>query len=474
MNPQRRAKIVCTLGPSTDPPGRIEELIKAGMNVARLNFSHGVAADHRERLEKVRAASEKLGTYVGVLADLQGPKIRVGTFPGGAVELKIGQPFTITADPFEGSPQKCTTDYPALPRDVQVGDPLLLDDGAIQMEVEAVEGNDVQCVVTVGGVLKNRKGISMPRSRVSAPSLTEKDENDLVTALEMGIDMVALSFVRKPEDIQHLRRMMEKFGRRVPVISKIEKREALDRFSEILEETDLVMIARGDLGVELPIHEVPTVQKEICSACNNLGVPVITATQMLESMIQIPRPTRAETNDVANSVFDGTDACMLSAETASGAYPIEACKMMDSIIREAEAFRHDNTPDQQVIDRDAAMEDAVGKAAALLAGHLSARAIIAFTNSGASARRVAKWRPDCAIYAATPSIQTARALTVIWGTTPLLVPQAKDVDAMVAAAEAAARRADLLEPGDVFVITAGVPVGLAGTTNMLKVHQVTP
>ena len=468
----RRTKIVGTLGPATDPEGRLEALIDAGLNVARLNFSHGDHAGHHRRLERVRAASRARGRPVGILADLQGPKIRIGRFADDEVQLVQGARFIITTQECPGDVERVSTDYPALPGDVQPGDPLLLDDGNIHLEVKDVGDDEVTCEVVVGGVLKSRKGISLPRSRVSAPSLTEKDEADLVFALEIGVDMVALSFVRKPDDIQHARTIMEKLGRRVPIIAKIEKREALDRFSEILEVTDAIMIARGDLGVELPIHEVPVVQKEIISACNKRGVPVITATQMLESMVAVPRPTRAEANDVANAIFDGTDATMLSAETASGAYPVESVEVMDSIIQEAEEFQHDNIPDEHVLDRDAALEDAVGQAAGLLARQVSASAIVAFTSSGASARRVAKWRPSCPVYAATPSIQTARTLTLIWGVTPLLVPQARDVDNMVASAEQAARKAGYLGPGDVCVVTAGVPVGFAGTTNMLKIHQV--
>lgn len=468
----RRSKIICTLGPATDRPGMIEAMIEAGMNVARLNFSHGSHQEHADRLDRVRAAAEARGAFVGCMADLQGPKIRVGKLADGFVDLVAGAPLVITTDEVPGSSERIPTDYPQLPEDAKPGDPLLLDDGNLALEVVRVDGNDVHCTVTVGGKLKSRKGISLPRSRVSAPSLTEKDQTDLLFALEAGIDMIAMSFVRKPEDIRHAREIMAKVGRRVPIIAKIEKREALDRFTEILEETDAIMIARGDLGVELAIQEVPTVQKEIISACNNLGVPVITATQMLESMIHSPRPTRAEANDVANAVFDGTDACMLSAESAAGDYPLESVRMMDSIIREAEEFRHDNTPDAHVLDREAALEDAVGQAASLLAGQLQARAIVAFTTSGASARRVSKWRPGCAIYAATPSIHTARALTLIWGVSPMLVPQARDVDSMIVAAEGTAMRLGLLDLGDTCVFTAGVPVGLSGSTNMLKVHQV--
>jgi pyruvate kinase len=450
----------------------IEDLIRAGMNVARLNFSHGTHQEHLLRLERVRQASRALETNVGVLADLQGPKIRIGHFERDEVRLLNGADFTITTRKVPGTADLVSTDYDALCGDVQAEDPLLLDDGNIELRVVEVGEEDILCKVIVGGILKSRKGINLPRSRVSAPSLTEKDETDLIFALESGVDLVALSFVRKPEDIAHARMIMEKIGRRVPIIAKIEKREALDRFSEILETTDAIMIARGDLGVELPIHEVPIVQKEIISACNNLGVPVITATQMLESLREVPRPTRAEASDVANAIFDGTDACMLSAETASGAYPREAVRVMDAIIREAEEFRHDNIHDGYILDRDSAMEDAVGQAAGLLASQVQARAIIAFTTSGSSARRVSKWRPECPILAATPSAQTARALTVIWGVSPLVVPQARDVDSMIEAAEQAARKAEFLSPGDRFVITAGVPVGFAGTTNLIKIHQV--
>lgn len=468
----RRAKIVCTLGPATDAPGVLEDLVRGGMNVARLNFSHGTHESHQQRLERVRAAAQATGCHIGVLADLQGPKIRIGRFAEGQVDLEMDAAFRITTEEVSGTVEEVSTDYPQLPEDVNPGDPLLLDDGNIELEVERVEGQVVHCRVRVGGILKDRKGISLPRSRVSAPSLTDKDQTDLLFALEAGVDMVALSFVRKPEDIFQVKSIMQKLGRRVPIIAKIEKREALDRFSEILEVTDAVMVARGDLGVELPIHQVPVVQKEIIAACNNLGVPVIVATQMLESMVQLPRPTRAEANDVANAIFDGADACMLSAETASGDYPLDAARIMGSIIQEAEEFQHDNIPDEHVLDRNAALGDAVGQAAGLLARQVNARSIIAFTSSGASARRVAKWRPACPIYAATPSIQTARALTLIWGVQPLLVPQAKDLDAMVASAEATARKRKILDAGDTCVITAGVPVGFAGATNTVKIHQV--
>lgn len=468
----RRAKIVATLGPASDNPGRIGELIDAGLDVARLNFSHGKHEDHLRRLETVREAAEERGAFVGTLADLQGPKIRIGTFDQGGVDLAPGARFVITTAEHPGDGEKVSTDYPQLTEDVSAGDPLLLDDGNLQLRVTAVEGQEVVCEVEVGGRLKSRKGINLPSSRVSAPSLTEKDEADLLYALEIGVDMVALSFVRKPEDILDARAIMNKLGRRVPLIAKIEKREALDRFHEILEVSDAVMIARGDLGVELEVHQVPSVQKEIISACNNIGVPVITATQMLESMVTSPRPTRAEASDVANAIFDGSDACMLSAESAAGDYPVEAVRTMAEVIQEAEDFRHDNTPDAYILDRNSALEDAVGQAAGLLSRQLQARAIIAFTNSGASARRVAKWRPDCAVYAATPSSQTARALTMIWGVTPILVPQAKDVDSMISAAEAAATRAGLVEDGEIVVFTAGVPVGFAGSTNMLKIHRV--
>lgn len=468
----RRAKIVCTLGPATQGIQRLTDLLEAGMNVARFNMSHGDHAEHERRLADLRRASDHAARPVGLLADLQGPKIRLGKFADGPVTLGYGDRFTITTDNVPGTATRCSTTFRGLPGDVRPGDPILLDDGRVQLVAERVTDTEVVTRVTVGGRLSNHKGINLPGVAVNIPALTEKDIADLRWALRNDFDMIALSFVRNAADVDIVREVMVNEGRRVPVVAKIEKPQAVDAIDEILNAFDAVMVARGDLGVELPLEEVPMAQKKIISAARRWAKPVIVATQMLESMITAPRPTRAEASDVANAILDGADAVMLSGETSVGQYPVTAVQTMARIVSTTEA---------QGVDQIARMEwqpqstgGVIAKAAAEVAENVEAKYLVAFTKSGDTARRLARLRSPIPVLVFTPERRTRQWLTLVWGVTSFRIPAADSTEEMVRLVDKALMESGRVRVGDKVIIVSGSPVGVPGKTNALKVHKIQP
>jgi pyruvate kinase len=470
----RRAKIVCTLGPSSSTPERIGELIEAGMDVVRLNFSHGSHEDHAKLLTTVRSEAERRDVSIAALLDLQGPKIRVGRFEKGQIELLPGAEFTITTDPnVTGNEHRVSTTYAGLTKDVRPGDQILLDDGYLSLAVTEVVDKDVKTIVVTGGTLKNNKGINLPGVEVSAPALSDKDKADIAWGLRMGVDYVALSFVRRPEDVLEAKRLLTADNVRIPVIAKIEKPQALDRLDEIIAAADGVMVARGDLGVEVGPEKVPLMQKRMIERTNAQGKIVITATQMLESMIQQPRPTRAEASDVANAVLDGTDALMLSGETASGKYPVEAVKTMARIIREIEQssyYRQWIEPPQLEM---AVSSNAIAHAAVIAARAMKSKVIACVTDSGGVARLISEYRPEANIVALTSSDVTYRRLSLVWGCTPAHIQTAATTDELIDRVEAVLSARNLARTGENVVITMSVPVGSGQSTNLLKVHSMT-
>ncbi|HET7277394.1 MAG TPA: pyruvate kinase [Dermatophilaceae bacterium] len=466
----RRAKIVCTLGPATSSPRRLRELVEAGMDVARLNLSHGSYDDHEKVYKDVRAASDELGRAVGVLVDLQGPKIRTGRFSGGPVDLAVGDRFTITTREVDGDKSMVSTTYKGLPGDVRPGDRLLIDDGKVSLVAREVSDTDVVAEVVVGGTVSNNKGINLPGVAVSVPALSDKDREDLRWALGLRADMIALSFVRSASDIEEVHEIMDEVGARLPVIAKIEKPQAVDNLLEIIQAFDGVMVARGDLGVELPLEEVPLVQKVAVELARRQAKPVIVATQVLESMIENPRPTRAEASDAANAVLDGADALMLSGETSVGAYPIEAVRTMARIIENTE--EHGLERIQPLGTRPHTKGGAVTAAAAEIGELLNAKFLITFTQSGDSARRLSRIRPRIPMLAFTPIQHTRSKLALAWGIETFLVPMAKHTDQMALMVDDTLLANGRCQEGDLVVIAAGSPPGIPGSTNALRVHQV--
>jgi pyruvate kinase len=468
-----RAKIVCTLGPASSTPERIGELIDAGMNVARLNFSHGSHEDHARMLQTVRAEAERRGKAVAVLLDLQGPKIRVGKFGVGSVELKPGAEFTITTDPSVlGDDKRVSTTYSQLPLDVKPGDHLLLDDGYLSLAVTDVRDKEVKTVVVTGGTLKNNKGINLPGVEVSAPALSDKDRTDIGFALRLGVDYVALSFVRRPEDVLEAKRLLTVDSVSIPVIAKIEKPQALERLPEIVEVCDGVMVARGDLGVELGPEKVPLWQKRIIEETNKRGKIVITATQMLESMITQARPTRAEASDVANAVLDGTDALMLSGETASGSHPVEAVRTMARIIDEIEKSAYYRANIEVPMIDLANSANAIAHAAVSAAKAMKLKTIVVVSDSGGAARLVSEYRPEAHLVCLTTDEVTWRRLALFWGVTPVLIGPSATTEELIDRVEATLIERNLALPGESVLITMAVPVGSGMQTNMLKIHQI--
>ncbi len=468
-----RAKIVCTLGPASASAERIGELIDAGMSVARLNFSHGTHEDHARMLQTVRAEADRRGKAIAALLDLQGPKIRVGKFAAGEIQLRQGAEFTITTDTsIVGDEKRVSTSYSLLPKDVRPGDQILLDDGYLALAVTSVDGHEVRTVVVSGGVLKNNKGINLPGVEVSAPALSDKDKTDIGFALRHGVDYVALSFVRRPEDVLEAKRLLTIDQVSIPVIAKIEKPQALERLGDIIDAADGVMVARGDLGVELGPEKVPLWQKRMIEESNRRGKIVITATQMLESMITQARPTRAEASDVANAVLDGTDALMLSGETASGAHPVEAVRTMARIIEEIErsAYYRANTevPDIQL----AVPANAIAHAAMTAAHAMKLKTIVVVSDSGGAARLVSDYRPEANIVCLTTNEVTYRRLALFWGVTPALIGQSATTEELIDRVEATLIERNLSLPGDHVLITMAVPVGSGLQTNVLKIHQI--
>jgi pyruvate kinase len=466
----RATKIVATVGPASRSPEVLERMIDAGLNVVRMNFSHGDPADHRQTYDMVRALAAKKGVTVGILQDLQGPKIRVGRFKDGSATLATGQKFIISMNDVEGDAERVGTTYKTLAQDVRPGMALLLDDGNMALSVDTVRGAEVITTVTVGGVLKNNKGINVPEADLSVPALSEKDVEDMTFGAELGVDWVALSFVRSRDDLLLARHYLSRLNSRAKLMAKIEKPQAVERFADILKEADGIMVARGDLGVEMQPEQVPVIQKRLIRACREATKPVITATQMLESMISLPRPTRAEASDVANAIFDGTDAVMLSAESAAGLYPVESVQMMDRIARQAEASEEYKIMQAQTVDTELA-QDAIAAAACNIGEQLGVPAIVSFTKTGGAAQRVARNRPKAAILALTPDEVTRNQLALSWGVTPLLSEDPENTDDMVRIANAELTGSKLADKGDRYVITAGVPFGVQGTTNMIRVEK---
>jgi pyruvate kinase len=474
----RRAKIVCTLGPASYPPEILERLLVSGMDVARLNFSHGSHEHHADAIQKLRTASLKVRKAVGILCDLQGPKIRTGRFTTGSTLLKTGAEFSITTDEtVPGDDNIVSTTYAHLAADVNVGDRILLDDGLLELSVKSTDKRSlVRTEVVHGGVLKNNKGINLPGVALRADALTAKDKEDMLFAIKAGVDYVALSFVRQPADIDMARAAMAEAGRQVPIIAKLEKPEAIARLDAILDKTDGVMVARGDLGVEIPPEEVPAIQKDIIRRSNLRGIPVIVATQMLNSMIEHPRPTRAEASDVANAVFDGADALMLSGETASGAYPLDSVQMMDRIIMAAESSARQQTglrlPMREPISIPASFPDVVAGVACRAAREAGCSLIAAFTLGGATARLLSHYRPTVPIIAFSPNQEVRRRLSLLWGVEPRVLEPISDVEAMVRRVEEELLARGLAEKGDRIVIVYGAPVGQPGKINSLRLHQI--
>jgi pyruvate kinase len=470
---RQKTKIVCTIGPATGSSSSIEKLIKAGMNVARLNFSHGTYEEHAGYIRNIRKAASKLNTPVAILQDIAGPKIRTGQLTKKEIQLKEGAAFTLTKLKVSGDEHSVSLNLPELVDNLKRGDVVFLDDGAIKLEVAETSRNAVKCRVIVGGVLGWEKGVNVPGVRLNIPSSTEKDFNDLLFGIKQEVDFVALSFVREASDILRVRKFLREKRADVPLIAKIEKWEACEHLDKILAASDGLMVARGDLGVEIPIERVPLEQKEIIKKCNHAGKPVITATQMLQSMIESPHPTRAEVTDIANSIFDGTDAIMLSGETAVGRYPVEAVQVMMKIALTIEAaLPYSKMLLEKGADLEPQTDDAISYAACHTAHQLGAAAIVAFTTSGSTARRVAKYRPGIPILSATPSSKQRRRLLLSWGVYPFEVTEPSDVAGLLAQGVRLSLETGVARKGDLIVITAGIPIGMAGTTNLLKVEKV--
>jgi pyruvate kinase len=465
---KRRAKIVCTLGPATHSYEGVRGLVYAGMDVARLNFSHGAHEQHREAYMWVRQASDESGRGVGVLADLQGPKIRLGTFKDGPVVWATGETVTITTDDVEGDHDRVSTTYKGLADDVAVGDRLLVDDGNVGLRVTGIEGQDVRLQVTEGGKVSNNKGLSLPGIGVSVPALSDKDEEDLRFALGLRVDMIALSFVRTAADVVRVHEIMDEIGARLPVLAKIEKPQAVDNLEEIVSAFDGLMVARGDLGVEMPLERVPLVQKRAIQAAREQAKPVIVATQMLESMISSSRPTRAEASDVANAVLDGTDAVMLSGETSVGKYPVETVATMARIITAAE---EDLSRVPQVQAEPTTISGAIARAAASVGSTVGASALVAFTQSGSTARLLAEHRSPIPLLAFTPVADVRSQLTLTWGVETFLVPSVQHTDEMVRQVDSAMLDLGRMQPGEYVTIVAGSPPATSGSTNAMRVHK---
>ncbi|WP_424963760.1 pyruvate kinase [Ekhidna sp.] len=470
----KRTKIVATLGPASNSKEVITELAEAGANVFRLNFSHGTHDDHKKVIQMIREVCEEKDYRIGMLQDLQGPKIRIGLMKDGGVEIKEGQKLIITTEEVEGDADRVSTVYKEIVNDVEVGDTILIDDGNLELKTIEVKDQEVVTEVVYGGVLKSRKGINLPDTVVSAPSLTEKDLEDLKFGLSQDIDWVALSFVRKPEDIIQLKEIIKEAGKNTKVVAKIEKPEALRNIDAIIEETDGVMVARGDLGVEIPMHEVPIWQKKIVLKCNELAKPVIIATQMMESMIENPRPTRAETNDIANAVMDGADALMLSAESAAGKYPVEAVQKMSETIKavETEAESIYNKYYDKQFESSTRMNDLLIRAACRLAENTNARALVCMTKSGYTGFRTAMHRSKSEIYLFTNNHQLLNQMCLVWGVKTFYYDSQENIDKTLEQMEKRLVDTGNLNKGDIFINTASMPQHWQGHTNMMKIHVV--
>ena len=469
----RKTKIICTLGPSTDKEGVLRDLIANGMNVARFNFSHGSHEEHLGRLEKLKALREELGKPVAALLDTKGPEIRLKDFKNGVENLVAGQTFTLTTRDVEGTNEICSITYKDLPMDVEPNGTIMLDDGLIKLQIQTVNDTDIVCTVLNSGKIKNKKGVNVPGVHLSMPYMSQRDKDDIIFGIQQGYDFIAASFVRTAQDVYEIRNLLNQYDSNIRIIAKIENREGVNNIDSILAAADAVMVARGDLGVEIDFTELPGIQKTIIERSFSFGKPIVTATQMLDSMMVNPRPTRAEISDVANAIYDGTSAIMLSGETAAGAYPVEALKTMSAIAErtEQEGFHlrgrtMDSNPGK------ISVSDATAHAACLTARDVTAAAIVTVSESGTTARLLSKYRPQQPIIACVMREQVQRQLSLSWGITPLMMSLAHSTDELIEMSTALAKENGYLHNGELAVVTAGVPVGVSGTTNMIKIHMV--
>lgn len=469
----KKTKIVCTLGPASEKEEVLKELVENGLNVCRCNFSHGSHEEHKGRMDVVKKVREELNQPIAILLDTKGPEIRTGNFDAPEVLLEEGQQFTITMRDVIGNKEICTVSYKGLASDVKSGDVILIDDGLVGLRVEKIENDDIICTVENSGIVKNHKGINVPGVSINLPALTEKDISDIEFGISQGIDYIAASFVRKPSDVLAIRDVLKKNNaEHIEIISKIENQEGIDNIDSIIEVSDGIMVARGDLGVEIATEEVPIAQKMMIEKCNKAGKPVITATQMLDSMMRNPRPTRAEVTDVANAIHDGTDAIMLSGETAAGKYPVEAVKTMASIAkRTEETLNYTEILRSKTID-DITVTNAISYATCSTAMSLDASAIITFTSTGHTARMVSRFRPQCPIIATTQKDDVMRRLALSWGVCPVKVKNVGNIDQMIETSIKSVKEKSYAQDGDTVVITAGAPIGVKGTTNLIKVETI--
>ncbi|RJP15660.1 MAG: pyruvate kinase [Candidatus Abyssobacteria bacterium SURF_5] len=469
----RRTKIIATIGPKSSDEAVLRRMLEAGMDVARLNFSHGTQEGHERSFRLIRKLSSEMRRPVGIIADLQGPKIRTGELATDPLNVRTGSTLIITTEQIKGSNGRISTTYRRLHRDVKPGDRILLDDGSIEVTVKKISGRDIYCRVVSGGVLGARKGINLPGIKVSEPTLTRKDKEDITFAAALGVDFFAISFVRQPDDINRLRALLQNLKCATPIIAKIEKPEALDNIDDIISVSDGIMVARGDLGVEMPPEKVPQIQKELIGRCNQAGKPVITATQMLESMIHEATPTRAEASDIVNAIYDGTSAVMLSGETAIGDYPVLSVKTMAKIAEEADIYVIEK--EKKIFRRSTAIdsfEDAIGQATQTTSRHLPTRLIVCFTSSGFTAQHIASYRPEAPIIAVTQHKSVQERVSLYWGVQSILVEPAETVDRMIERVKEELLKRAMVRRGDSIIITAGYPLGVSGMTNMMQLVRV--
>ena len=469
----RKTKIICTLGPSTDKDGVLRELIANGMNVARFNFSHGSHEEHKGRLDLLKSLREELGKPVAALLDTKGPEIRLKDFKNGTEMLEAGQTFTLTTRDVEGTKEICSITYKDLPQDVAPGGTIMLDDGLIKLQIQTVNDTDIVCTVLNNGKIKNKKGVNVPGVHLSMPYMSQRDKDDIIFGIEQGFDFIAASFVRTAQDVYEIRNLLNEYDSNIRIIAKIENREGVNNIDSILAAADAVMVARGDLGVEIAFTELPGIQKNIIERSFSFGKPIVTATQMLDSMMVNPRPTRAEISDVANAIYDGTSAIMLSGETAAGAYPVEALKTMSAIAERTETENHARVEYlTEATNGKISVSDATAHAACLTAKDVNAAAIVTVSESGTTARLLSKYRPQQPIIACVMKEQVQRQLSLSWGITSLMMPLAHSTDELIEMSTALAKENGFLHNGELAVVTAGVPVGISGTTNMIKIHMV--
>ena len=468
----RKTKIICTLGPSTDKEGVLRELVASGMNVARFNFSHGSYEEHKGRLDMLKSVRAELNKPVAALLDTKGPEIRLKEFKNGVEMLEAGQTFTLTTREVEGTKEICSITYKDLPQDVQPGGTIMLDDGLIKLQIITVNDTDIVCKVLNNGKIKNKKGVNVPGVHLSMPYMSQRDRDDIIFGAQQGFDFIAASFVRTAQDVYDIRNLLNEYDSDIRIIAKIENREGVNNIDSILAAADAVMVARGDLGVEIDFTELPGIQKNIIERSFSFGKPIVTATQMLDSMIVNPRPTRAEISDVANAIYDGTSAIMLSGETAAGAYPVDALKTMSAIAERTEQENHARFVPLAENTGKISVSDATAHAACLTAKDVNAAAIVTVSESGNTARLLSKYRPEQPIIACVMKEQVQRQLALSWGITPLMMPLAHSTDELIEMSTSLAKENGYLHNGELAVVTAGVPVGVSGTTNMIKIHMV--